>query len=664
MKKRFRKILIANRGEIALRIIRAAKADGTMVAAIYTDEEKFSAHVLHADEAYLLGSGQLSDTYLNVSLIVRIALDCQAEAVHPGYGFLSENPDLASACERAGLVFIGPSVKVLSLMGNKIKAKEAARNAGLPVLESIYTNRGRFPERGVDLHFPLLVKACYGGGGKGMHVVHSPLELSEKLEQSARAAANFFGNDETYLEPYILHARHVEVQLMGDRHGNIVHLFERDCTLQRNHQKIIEEAPAAFLDEQTRQSLLYAALKLGRYIGYENAGTVEFLVEPSGKYYFMEMNPRIQVEHTVTEAITGIDLVREQLSVAAGNPLSFSQNEISTKGHALQARVYTEDALNGFRPSTSAWSFYKFPDQGNVRVETDLLEKSVPVNRYEPLAAKLIVHAAYRDLAIRELLQALDDTVLLGPETNLDYLKAILLSKSFWANTTTTRYLEENHETLKANIVDGRNKSDRRFVLAAFVLFHHISATSKYKTVWEELGRWRMHPQFEVQIGESVVSVCYRISENILWVEGREFKFQARFERRSPHQYLISIEDRREVVFVALKNDEGTLIHSGGQVTMVKSTQLEQHHPVFLHGSEMSEQQQGDIVVSPLHGRIVRIAIEQQQVVALHDLLLVIESMKSENQILAHKKGKIKKILGKIGDQVTDGMPLIIIEDQ
>jgi biotin carboxyl carrier protein len=201
-------------------------------------------------------------------------------------------------------------------------------------------------------------------------------------------------------------------------------------------------------------------------------------------------------------------------------------------------------------------------------------------------------------------------------------------------------------------------------VLAAFVLFHHISATNRYKTVWEELGRWRMHPQFEVQIGESVVSVYYRISENILWVEGREFKFQARFERRSPHQYSISIEDRREVVFVALKNDEGTLIHSGGQVTMVKSTQLEQHHPVFLHGSEMSEQQQGDIVVSPLHGRIVRIAIEQQQVVALHDLLLVIESMKSENQILAHKKGKIKKILGKIGDQVTDGMPLIIIEDQ
>ena len=664
MRNRFKKILIANRGEIALRIIRAAKAEGIRVAAIYTDEEKQSAHVLHADEAYSMGSGQLADTYLNVSVIVKIALNCGAEAIHPGYGFLSENPELANECEKAGIVFIGPSAKALSLIGNKITAKQAARQAGIQVLDSISAGPDLILQNGVELAFPLMIKACHGGGGKGMQVVNSHPELILKLEQSSRAAANFFGNNEIFLEPYIAHARHVEVQLMADKNGNIVHLYDRDCTLQRNHQKIIEEAPAAFLSNHIRQSIWSAAIKLGQTIGYENAGTVEFLVEPSGKFYFMEMNPRIQVEHTVTEAVTGIDLVREQLSVAAGNPLSFFQNEIRLTGHAIQARIYTEDPFNGFRPSSWEWCYYHLPDSHNVRVETELLANVVPANRYEPLAAKVIVHAASREQAISQLQKELHNTVLLGPETNLSYLNGIIKSKYYLANTTNTRFLEDHHEELKNLVADEHNKIDYRFIIAAFVLFHNQSTSDSNKRVWGELPRWRMFPWYDVRIGPLNYSFFYRFSNNKLTVESGQIDFEAQFEKLSANQFVVTIENQQEQISVAVKHNAGTLVHAFGQVSMVKCVQFESHYPAWTQGFASQQKQHGDIVASPLHGKIVKIAAQHQQAVEANDLLVVIEAMKSENRVLAPKKGRVEKIFCKVGDQVADGMPLLIIEDQ
>jgi acetyl/propionyl-CoA carboxylase alpha subunit len=449
---RLKKILIANRGEIALRIIRAARKLNIRTVAVFSAEEENALHVVRADEAVSLGTGSLNDTYLNIEKIIRAALETKAEAIHPGYGFLSENHLLAETCQKNGIIFIGPSSEVLRLMGNKLEAKALAESLDIPTLNNYTVNDSNLNKIASSLSYPVLIKSAHGGGGKGMQVVNSAEELNEKVLKASRMAQNYFGNGEVYLEPYVEQARHIEVQVLGDNFGNLVHLYERDCTLQRNYQKIIEEAPAPGLSEKIRNELLEAALKLCRSINYSGAGTVEFLLGKNGLFYFMEMNPRIQVEHPVTEEITGIDIVKEQLSIAAGNPLSFAQNDVIINGHAIEVRLYSEDPSNGFAPSTTPVTFFRFPERTNIRIESDLSGESASAgSQFDPLLCKIIAKGNHREEALSLMNAALWETIISGPKTNQQYIRALLQHPKVADSSTDTRFCENRMNELLTN---------------------------------------------------------------------------------------------------------------------------------------------------------------------------------------------------------------------
>ena len=664
MKRTFRKILIANRGEIALRILRAARSEGMQVVAVFAEDERNAAHVTLSDEAYSLESGSLADTYLNIDKMIAIAQKCGAQAIHPGYGFLSENADFAAACQRAGLVFIGPSAEVLTLMGNKITAKDAARSVGIPVLETVPVQLNPLKISELSLSFPVLIKAAHGGGGKGMQVVHSEVELAEKLEKASRSAANYFGNGEVYVEPYLENARHIEVQILGDLHGNLVHLYERDCTMQRNHQKIIEEAPAVALSSELRERILDAALRLGRSVGYVNAGTVEFLVTPTGAFYFLEMNPRVQVEHTVTEQVTGVDIVREQLRIAAGNALSFAQADVRLTGHAIQARVYTEAPQHGFRPDTSPLLYTKMPESQAIRVETDLINSGSAATQYDPLACKIIASAQNRQQAINELILALQQTVLLGADTNLSFLLQLLNSEAFQSNEINTHYIDNQRDELLLETLKLRSHSDIRFLLSAFVYGFAFHSVQNKKSNRFEFGFWRHVPVIDIQFENQKGSAFFMLKTNILHIQFNEFTFETVILNRGEHALHLEIEGVQKWVYFVEKQGQGTILQLDGHVFLVSSSDRLSHHPEIQLLKTDENQVAGNIVNSPLHGKIVEINIQSEQEVKQGDLLLVIEAMKSENRIFSPKKGIVKSIMGRVGDQVADGMPLVLIEDQ
>lgn len=664
MKPAFHKILIANRGEIALRVLRAARSEGMQVVAVFAADEQNAAHVSLSDEAYSLGSGSLADTYLNIDKMIAIAQKCGAQAIHPGYGFLSENADFAAACQRAGLVFVGPSVEVLRLMGNKISAKNAARSVGIPVLETALVPSDPSKIGELSLSFPLLIKAAHGGGGKGMQVVYSEEELVEKLEPASRSAANYFGNGEVYLENYLEHARHIEVQILGDLYGNLIHLYERDCTMQRNHQKIIEEAPALALSSELRNQILDAALCLGRSVGYVNAGTVEFLVTPSGAFYFLEMNPRVQVEHTVTEQVTGVDIVREQLRIAAGNVLSLDQADVKLSGHAIQARVYTESPQQGFRPDTSALLYAKMPQMQTIRVETDLLDSFTSSSQYDPLACKIIALGANRQQAIDELHKALKKTILLGAETNLGFLLHLLDSEAFQTNQIHTYYIDNHKNELLAGTFKRKSQMDIRFLLAAFVCGFAYYPIQNSKKNRFEFGFWRHIPVVDVKLGDLLGRVFFKLKSDILHIQFNEFSFDTVVVKGEVNALVLEIEGLQKEVYFVEKQGQGTLMQLDGHVFLGCSSDRLSHYPEIQLLKIDENHAAGNIVNSPLHGKIVEINIQSEQEVNQGDLLLVIEAMKSENRIFSPQKGIVKSIMGRVGDQVADGMPLVLIEDQ
>lgn len=659
--KVFKKILIANRGEIALRIIRTARTMQIKTVAVYSEGEEKSLHVSIADEAVLLGSGSLSDTYLNIEKIIAIAKQTGADAIHPGYGFLSEQADFAAACEQQSLVFIGPSPAVLDQMGNKLTAKAIALKAGVPVLENVRilnVNELPLPE---SLTYPLLIKAAYGGGGKGMQIVSKPEELRDAVMAASRAARNYFGNGEVFLESYLEEARHVEVQILGDRHGNLVHLFERDCTVQRNHQKIVEEAPALALDARLREKLHQAALSVGRAVAYENAGTVEFLVDPQGQFYFLEMNPRIQVEHPVTEQITGIDLVREQINIAAGNILSFQQNDIQAREHSIEVRVYQEDPLNNFSPSTKPPEQFILPEGNNIRIESDLQVNQSATQQFDPLLLKLIVTASNRTEAVQMLQKALKETYIAGTASNLDYLKAIVQHAAFIENKLSTRFLSITHQELTDSIRQMVSNVYYPFVAAAMMLqFNHKD---------EKTSVWRM-------IGPRGLSAGMTME-----LEGEKLPFH--WEKRGV-DFVLSLGSNIHSVQCISHTETQLCLRIDGQSHVVQKISLKPgqtrwgvegfiFEPFFdgfleefpdetIHQHTV-EDTDSNCIVSHLHGKIETINIKINQTVKKGDLLLTINAMKSENAVKAPRKAKIKEIKVAIGDQVSDGMTLVLLEE-
>lgn len=439
----FKKILIANRGEIAARVIRTCKKLGIRTVAVYSEADADSLHVKWADEAFLIGKPRVSESYLNVEKIIEIAKETNAEAIHPGYGLLSENPTFARRCEEEGIVFIGPNANVIASMGSKIEARKTMAEAGVPIVPGI-----SFPLQDVEeavktaetIGYPIMLKASAGGGGIGMQIVHNEEELRKAFEGNQKRAASFFGDGAMYLEKYIENPRHIEIQLLADHYGNCVYLWERECSIQRRHQKVIEEAPSPFLDEDTRRNMGEAAVRAAKHIGYTNAGTIEFLVDEQKNFYFLEMNTRLQVEHPVTEEITGIDLVEEQLRVAAGERLRYTQQDIKRGGHAMEVRIYAEDPKTFF-PSPGTITVFQLPEGEDVRNETAVTSGIAVTPFYDPMIAKLITKGNTREEAIARMVQALEHYQVEGIKTNIPMLKEVLNHPAFQAGHTTTNFI-------------------------------------------------------------------------------------------------------------------------------------------------------------------------------------------------------------------------------
>ncbi|OIK10362.1 acetyl-CoA carboxylase biotin carboxylase subunit [Bacillus sp. MUM 116] len=451
----FKKVLIANRGEIAGRVIRTCKSLGIQTVAVYSEADKDSLHVKAADEAFLLGEAKVSESYLNIDKIIEIARHSGAEAIHPGYGLLSENAEFARRCEEEGIVFIGPSPEVISKMGSKIEARKLMEIAGVPVVPGI-TSPLDDEEEAVEtariIGYPVMLKASAGGGGIGMQIVRSEEEIRKAFEGNQKRAVSFFGNGEMFIEKYVENPRHIEIQILADSHGNTVYLWERECSIQRRHQKVVEEAPSPFLDEVTRSKMGEAAVKAAKSIGYKNAGTIEFLVDEDKNFYFLEVNTRLQVEHPVTEEITGLDLVAEQLRIAWGESLPFKQTDIKRDGHAIEVRIYAEDPKTFF-PSPGKITKFVLPEGPGIRHELGVGELSVVTPFYDPMIAKLVVKGKDRAEAIEVLKNALSHYEVEGIKTNIPMLQKVVEHDAYVSGDTTTnfveKYLQENKKSVK-----------------------------------------------------------------------------------------------------------------------------------------------------------------------------------------------------------------------
>jgi len=442
----FKKILIANRGEIALRIIRTCKELGIKTVAVYSEADRYSLHVRFADEAVCIGPGPSKESYLNIPRIIAAAEITNAEAIHPGYGFLAENAMFAEICESSGIKFIGPTPDAIEAMGDKALAKETMRKAGVPVIpgsDGVVETLEQAREIANEIGYPIMLKAAAGGGGKGMRMVRNNEEL-ENAWQTARAEAEAaFGNPAVYIEKFIEKPRHIEIQILADEHGNVIHLGERDCSIQRRHQKLIEESPSPIVTPKLREAMGQAAVKGAKSVKYRNAGTIEFLVDKDGNFYFMEMNTRIQVEHPVTEMVYGIDIVREQIRIASGEKLGIKQKQIKPNGHAIECRINAEDPFNGFRPSPGKITALHFPGGFGVRVDSHIYQEYVVPPYYDSMIAKLIVHAKNRDEAIARMLRALDEFVIEGVHTTIPFHIKILNSPQFRSGVDyDTKYID------------------------------------------------------------------------------------------------------------------------------------------------------------------------------------------------------------------------------
>lgn len=441
----FKKVLIANRGEIANRIIRTCKKMGIQTVAIYSEADADSLHVAAADDAYLVGRPRVNESYLNIEKIIEIAKKSDADAIHPGYGLLSENAIFAKRCRDEGIVFIGPKAEVIAQMGSKIRARKVMEQAGLPVVPGIdfsLTNSEAAIKTANEMGYPVMLKASAGGGGIGMQVIRNDEELLRSFEGNKKRAIDYFGDGDMYLEKYIENPRHIEIQVLADQFGNTVYLWERECSIQRRHQKVVEEAPSPFLDEQTRKRMGEAAVQAAKSIGYSNAGTIEFLVDQHKNYYFLEMNTRLQVEHPITEEITGIDLVEQQLWIAYGEELSFSQGDIRRDGHAIEVRIYSEDPKTFF-PSPGKITKLRLPDGAAVRHELAVREHSVVTPFYDPMIAKLIVRGSNRTETIAHLQKALAQYEIEGLKTNIPMLRDVAAHPNFQSGETTTNFIAD-----------------------------------------------------------------------------------------------------------------------------------------------------------------------------------------------------------------------------
>jgi len=504
--KLFKKILIANRGEIAVRIIRSAKEMGIRTVAVYSKPDAEALHTLMADEAYFIGEQELSDSYLNVAKIIDIAKQSASDAIHPGYGFLAENPELVNACQKEGIVFIGPSLRAIQLMGNKVEARDFVTNLGTPMTKGAVGTHKELIEAAKNIPLPILVKAAAGGGGKGMRLVRREEDIISGVRAAKSEAMAGFGDDTVYVEKFVENPHHIEVQILGDSHGNAIHLFERECSVQRRHQKVLEETPSPLVTPELRAKMGKQAVMAAKAVDYVGAGTVEFLVDDDLNYYFLEMNTRLQVEHPITEEVTGVDLVKEQIRVADGLPLSYKQEDLSQNGHAIEVRIYAEDPDNNFMPSPGEIKYLNEPLGLGIRHDGYVYSGYKIPMEYDPMISKMIAWDTDRDAAIKRMRRALSQYKLTGIKTNIRFLARIMECEAFAKGKYNTQFIEENEDFLMEHTAASKEEED---IVIATAFLHHIdnmgstpdnesSETENFKTTsaWKTYGKWRSVRRF------------------------------------------------------------------------------------------------------------------------------------------------------------------------
>jgi 3-methylcrotonyl-CoA carboxylase alpha subunit len=662
----FAKVLIANRGEIACRVIRTCRRLGIATVAVYSDADANAQHVIQADEAVHIGGSRPADSYLRGEVILAAAKRSGAEAIHPGYGFLSENADFAEAVEAAGLVFIGPNAASMRKMGSKAGAKILMQNHGVPVVPG-YTGEDQdaaLLQREADrIGYPLMIKAAHGGGGKGMRIVRAANEFAANLESCQREAKNAFGRDRVLLERYVESPRHIEIQIFGDAHGDVIHLNERECSAQRRYQKVIEESPSPFLTPERRAQMGAAAVAAGRAIDYRNAGTVEFIVGPQGDFYFMEINTRLQVEHPVTELVSGLDLVEWQLRVAAGQRLPLRQEQISSRGHAIEVRLYAEDPEQGFLPGSGRIHRLALPAaDAHVRVDGGVIEGDTVSIFYDPMIAKLIVHDVDRPAALRRLEEALAASDVLGPKSNIDFLERLIRHPAVVEATIDTGYLDRHLEAVLAAPTE-LPEAAMIAVACAELLAEEAEAIARVRasgdphSPWGRADAWRLG-----HAGRRMVRFEWR---------GQRLELAA---HGANGRYTLDIAGRHLEIECALHDGEWLSARLAGHGLRVRVRRSGDDWLAFVDGRryrlhpsspfafDASAVHGAEAVKSPMPGRIIAVKVELDAQVEANQELVIMEAMKMEITLRAPHAGKVVDLRANAGEFVEADVLLAKVE--
>jgi acetyl-CoA/propionyl-CoA carboxylase biotin carboxyl carrier protein len=652
MSTTFDTVLVANRGEIAVRVIRTLGEMGIRSVAVFSDADAGARHVAEADIAVGIGPAPARQSYLNIDAVVAAARRTGAQAVHPGYGFLSENAQFAAALQAAGIVFIGPPALAIQTMGDKIAAKAAVSAFGVPVVPGV--SRPGLTDADLiagadEVGYPVLVKPSAGGGGKGMRVVHQPAELAAALASARREAASAFGDDTLFLERFVLNPRHIEVQVLADGYGNVVHLGERECSLQRRHQKVIEEAPSPLLDPATRARIGAAACDTARSVDYTGAGTVEFIVSADrpDEFFFMEMNTRLQVEHPVTEMVTGIDLVELQVRIAAGEKLPIGQDDITVRGHAIEARVYAEDPARGFLPTGGDVLDLAEPAGPGVRVDSGLAPGMVIGSEYDPMLAKVIAHAGDRPAAMRALDRALADTSVLGVTTNIEFLRFLLADPDVVAGRLDTGLLDRR----TPDYVPAQDGDDELIAAAAYKWLRGWPAP--VGDLWEVPSGWRLGERapttYRLHAGERTDHV---------YLTGNPRAANARVEDAKTRSLTASLDGDRLTVtldglrteYLVAATDSQIWLSGGGRTAMVEELREAPVRPDDEHSGDAE-------LTSPMPGSVVAVGVQDGQSVDAGEVVVTVEAMKMEHALTAPVDGVVELLVA-VGDQVKVGQPL------
>ncbi len=664
----FAKILIANRGEIATRVARTARRMGIRTVAVYSDADAQSRHVALADEAFRIGTAEAKDSYLRGDRIIEAAKRSGAQAIHPGYGFLAENAEFAEACERAGLAFIGPRPEAIRAMGDKSAAKAIMEKAGVPLVPGYHgknQDAGALLKEAQRIGFPVLIKPSAGGGGKGMRVVEKRTDFDAALAASRREAQSAFGDERVLLERYLERPRHIEIQVFADKHGGAVHLFERDCSVQRRHQKVLEEAPAPGMTEKRRREMGEAALAAARAVGYVGAGTVEFIVDQDGIFYFMEMNTRLQVEHAVTEMITGLDLVEWQIRVAQGERLPLTQKDLHIDGHSIEARIYAEDPQKDFLPAAGRIAHLTLPAESeHVRVETGVREGDTITAYYDPMIAKLVVWDRDRAAALERLREALAEFQVAGLATNVEFLLRVARNSEFARAEFDTGLIDRHRADLLAPAAP---PGEHALLLASLSALLDRQARAQVRgnaprtrdpsSPWNAGDGWRLnqddHHVFVFRKNEALYAVTARR-------RGEGYEFELGGERRILKQY--SREGDRLTAQLAGATVTGSVVGWDGRFDVFLPGE---HHSLELHDpllQELEAEAHAGGLSAPMSGKIVAVLVGVGDKVERGAPLLILEAMKMEHTIKAPKQGMIARIHCRVGEQVSESAELIEFE--